>query len=164
MANVFNKSKEPWKQFKFNIELKFSFQLIFKDSMQWCKEYYLVKLTILMNKQVFLVMSPFVNDLYILYAFKKAPKEPWLKKYGIMVERFNYQNTLWSCKNILICLRHFQCNKFSWYLIKIHGKNISFLAMLSHLFCSDLIIVVLYATIIKYFGSRRNNSWIALED
>lgn len=75
MANVFNKSKEPWKlEVQINWVKIPGFSWFSKIACSDAKEYYLVKLTILMNKQVFLVMSPFVNDLYILYAFKKHQK------------------------------------------------------------------------------------------
>jgi hypothetical protein len=47
---------------------------------------------------------------------------------------------------------------------KIYDKNITSPAILNHLFYSDLIIVLLYTTIIKYVGSKSNNSLISLED
>ena len=102
--------------------------------------------------------------IYTSSMLLKSTERILLKKYGIMVEDFNYQNVCKCCKNMLICLRYFHTIILSWYLIKIHGKNISFLAMLSHVFCSDLITVLLCATIIKYVGSRRNGSGISLED
>ena len=121
------------------IELKLQISTWFsKMACNDAKEHYPVKLAILTNKQVFLLISSFRSDLHIFYAFiKHLEKHHWRnmnKWYSTLIATMSICVVkicwfVWDIFNKIV---------LSSVSYKNHVENISFLAMLSHLFVQIL--------------------------